>query len=895
MQAPLRSSEAPGEPFKRRVLAERHGYHGGIPLIFQFNFDSESLSFSTVRVRAKILWSSTPVRLKPAIQVDVVKGSGYEEKILIRNAELIEDQKAYQFFVDLKPSSFSLPEYRSLILEKKPLPLLITLYPDLAMPIPTAGVPLPSVSPAIADEVSIAIPPTEIGQIEAAAELDTSPGSAQVRIKARVFIPELIGERREIERKSTAACEFVPGAIGLVVSGSTMIGEWKEALLKPRETLEPGKEVVIPVTVRTEVGGIILERPVSVTLRPVRNLELSVSRGYLRPKGKTPEPLTVRVHEVLDDGSRVLAEDADISLRPADDRVLTVRPPEGKGEVTSEVTIAGSTAQRSTMLLIEARVPEGRLDQQIPVELADDTLTLVLDSIGDRKVTMPPGEIPLLWDPTACQWLVPPLSFRLYREGAERSPEPIESLQISDANNWLVLSRFEKDSDGGCRVEITVEREKYGEIVPDLMDTPVFLSVESIPDEAPPSREITTQITAIALSPESGPGSEGLDASRGALSAAGMVPGGIPPATLSGSKATSLHLKGRVEPPEISLKVHQNTPVRLSGTGELQQVILDSNQFPKGWEKGIDVLIASTDPESAKGMGLVIQDLRFSGIEDPSLTWNYQSSIEAGTSSLTPDLPAFDNLESPFSFIYLKMVSSFRNETCCITENDRVPADPMCFPFPLDIAIRGAYYGIRKQQAVIDIQPLCTALYLGKYPYREYPWNQLKHQVQVIRSDRAKPSEWSRLPVSVRHLPGREWQSPHVAWTFGEENEKRWDDRFSSMGGGTSEYIAPSQEAWTDLNKPTLRPIRCRIGNGEEDEPVSERYPEIYRTKIIPTVVTLCEPVGKVKLRVDVRPKGFPTSREKLFLKDERVFDNISRSFLLEIDLQKIPARRDEK
>jgi len=115
------------------------------------------------------------------------------------------------------------------------------------------------------------------------------------------------------------------------------------------------------------------------------------------------------------------------------------------------------------------------------------------------------------------------------------------------------------------------------------------------------------------------------------------------------------------------------------------------------------------------------------------------------------------------------------------------------------------------------------------------------------------------------------------------------------MGGGTSEYIAPSQEAWTDLNKPTLRPIRCRIGNGEEDEPVSERYPEIYRTKIIPTVVTLCEPVGKVKLRVDVRPKGFPTSREKLFLKDERVFDNISRSFLLEIDLQKIPARRDEK
>ncbi len=801
------------------------------------SYDREMQTFQPLTVRSRLLLGGQPVRLKREAQVEVAAGSPYAGKANIRNAELFEGGMAHRFVVELA-ERFTLQEWRGLVLAKRPLSLRVTLYPDIAMAVPTAGIPIPTASPAISEAVEIDMPDAAIGRIEAMLDPDLPTSEQGVYLRARVCLPQVIANRAPLEQQHTLACRFTSQSEFLAVAGTAPAGDWIRAhlTLAPGQIPTAGKPVTAPVLVTADIENIRLERQILVTVHRARSLELVLSSDRVRTTLREPASLTVRAMEVWEDDSRTPAEDAEISITlvrgPAE--VLSVALQSGRGELTATITQTALSGASSGELGIEARVDEGSVKARVPLQLAAGAYALKLEPVDLAEA--PWG---IRWDGEQRLWQCDTVKLQLVRRSdGEETPEPIEQVELEDGAGWLEIERLYNDRDGmGAMVRLRIKPGREEGLVPDATGVPSWEVLGALPEPQAPWKVLTTLATFHA---------------RGASTGA----------------SASAQAEFWVEPPRFHWSVRQSEPLRLSGAAEGVDLHVESRDLPPGWEQGLRALVVFADAPAAGRMGLALQAQAVApGEEDADVT-RLRGTLRAEGGAL------------------------------CLRIVREAPEEPAPEAVGLHIALRGDYYGVTDGQRVdLSVQPQLAALYLDGYPHEDYPWSEPKCRVQVIRPDQAAPSQWSRLPVSLKHLSGDGWPVPPVRWQLADEGAgDGLDDRFAGAQAADAEYTAPRQDAWLECGRPSQRTILCRIGNGQEAECVDEgSYPDLYLTAVIPTTLTLAQALGKIKLRVGARPKGFPGAADGLELGDAALYDAFSRSFVLEVDLQKLPLNRRER
>ncbi|NCA89660.1 MAG: hypothetical protein EOM92_12335, partial [Gammaproteobacteria bacterium] len=715
-----------------------------------FSHDRESMAFQPLMVRSRLTLGGKAVKLNPGTLVKVSGSAGYEGKVLIRDAELTDKGLAHRFLVELL-ETFTLQEYQSLILGRKPLFLLVTLFPDLALPLPTAGVPLPVVSPAITGNVDVAMPEATIGRIEALIDPDSPLQESDLHLKARVHLPPLIANRAELERKYTAACRFVPASAELTLAGTAVAGEWVQAhfVLAPAATPGPREPITVPVRVTVDIDGTLLECQVFVTVHAARQLELVLSHRQIRTSLHKATSLSARAIEVFRDGRRIQADDAEItiSLPEVLARIVAVTPNIGQGSLVAAITQSARSSLPSGKLLIEARVEEGVVQESIPLNLVAGRYDLTVEPLPpDNATTAYPWCI--RWDEQLLAWRCDPARLLLHSAaGNGQTPEAIDKLEMLDANGWLGIESLQNEAEAGCLVRFRVKPDKYHELTPPIHgDAVLRVAAEPLPAETMrPMHFLSTRVTFTAHRAQMGPC---------ATAQAELI----------------------VEPPTVHWTLDQTEPIPLSGAaGRWHDIVIRSGRLPSGWLRGAEMLFGFSDPNAARRMGL---HLRLKPEVTSLRTDPGEPAVLRGVVEIMSSIPCFKKVP---------------------VIPDPAEPDELC----LLTATRGDYHGQTAARIhTIDIQPQLLALYLGPFPCQQYPWTEARRQIQLVRADLATPTDWSQLPLSIRYLEG--WPEPPVRWQLTAQDPPL-ADRFDPTVGVRTRYTAPRQESELAASKPQER------------------------------------------------------------------------------------------
>lgn len=836
---------------------------------YVFPYDEENMAFGpvTVRARAKLRFGDEPVKLKPRTEVEVMSESGYAEKVSITDSELIQNGTAHRFVVELQ-QAFTLQAYRELILGQQPLSVRVTLFPDVSLPLPTAGVPVPDTTLPVAETVGVAIPKATIGRIEVVLDSDSTPDDRNFYVKARVHLPQVIADRPSLERQYTDRCRFSPQTERLQVVRTEPAGEWVRAhlTLAPNQDLTRTEPEIVAVTVRAEIEDLVLEGKVQITVHPVRQLALVVSDPYVRTSLDQSVTLTIKAVDVLPDGSRVLADDAEISIAVQEGLadVVRVTPHRGRGELGTGIRQTTLAKVASGELLVQAQVEQGAVKDRLPLYVTSGKYVLTWQRLARREDAPSDAPWSIYWDPARLAWRCEPIRLKL-GWGVEGRMEPriIEDVHMEDLEEWLEIERLLNEREEGCVVYLRMKPSKVAELVPSVTEDPTICAVDPLPEPRPPWRVLETAVT---------------------LSA--MVKGET-------DAAASVEIPCAVEPPKITWRAFQRESLRLSGQSEQVDLRIDSGELPRGWDQGLEVFVAFADPDKAQRMEISLGQLTLHrGLTD-ALDLGHVPPAEVADATLDVSPSAGDldqRVEAQLG--RLRGVIQVASRLQCFKKLKALPAVLVPEDLDLYVVLQSPHRGVTPpQQVAVRIQPQLIALYLGAYPYEQYPWHEPKHQVQAVRSDLAAPMAWSQVTLSLRYLQG--WPDAPVRWLFAD-NDSSLDDRFVPDKGVRTTYTGPSQASWENNNQTELRSFHCVVGP-DDDQVYADEPTGILTTARFSASIVLREPLGKAKLRVIVKPKNFPVSPDKMMLRDRGVYDSFVRTFSVEVDLQFTAAPEERR
>ncbi|MDH7511004.1 MAG: hypothetical protein QHH04_08205 [Methanolinea sp.] len=265
---------------------------------YTFRFDGTTLSLEPVTVRSRIVWGKDRVRLKEKYLVSPVAGSGWEDLVTITDQRFIDDQKAYQFSVSI--GSLTLREFAKQVLGRRPVMLQVTLFPDMALPIPTMGVPVPAQGPALTDTVGIAIPEIPAGFIEYRVDSSgpASEGVSGCLVFARVRLPPFVILTEKEALDILRSVSFSIGSVDVAIAGEEIRETWKVATVVPSgpgavDRLFASGELAGKVYATALVAGtkIMAEIPLTILMQRGGFIALWLSKGRLVMDGR--DTLTV--------------------------------------------------------------------------------------------------------------------------------------------------------------------------------------------------------------------------------------------------------------------------------------------------------------------------------------------------------------------------------------------------------------------------------------------------------------------------------------------------------------------------------------------------------------------------------------------------------------------------
>jgi len=819
---------------------------------YEFGYDRETLSFQPVTVRSRLTLGGEPVRLSPQTGAVVVGGSDYAGKVLFEDSELMAGGEAHRFRVNLK-KTFTVQEYRKLILGKQPVPIQVTLYPNMALPVPTAGVPIAASAPPVADTVQISIPDASLGRLSAEPDGPYDPETGDVFVKARVHLPEVIANRAQLEKEYTRNCRFLPQTERLALIGTRLDGDWLRAHLRLQrgEGADLRQPETVPVLVNADVDGTAIEAEVRITVSPPRELILELSATQVRTTLNRPALLTVRAMDRLDGGRLVPADDADITVTEPKGLADVVRavPSRGQGALDTEIRQVGISDVDSGTLSVEARVSTGAAEAQVEVWPATGPYVLTWERLESPEVqlTGPPPPWRVVWHVEESAWRCEPLLLKLMHAVDGRTEaQPIGSVEISDSQGWLEVQGQPEPHGEGTIVRV---RAKAHAIRPEIgpgVGPPTIRAVDAVPQKDERPEPIYTVAT-FSVSRE---GDEDIVASADVACV--------------------------VVPPQTRWRGRQAEVLRMSGGHEEIDLTIDGD-LPTPWQYGIELLVAFAEPEAAERRGIALgQASTRSSLLDQDWAGDSDLGWVSGTIGIT-------------------------SERLCFRKVDTIPEDPHPETLDLAVVVRSPYLGVTDRQTIpVELQPQLVALYLGAHPWEAYPWEIARNKIQVIRDDQGAATSWSKLPLTLKHIAADGWPDPPVRWSFAhaEEPDGTADplgDRLTATAGTASEYVAPRRAMWEELGKPVDRAIQCQIGPGEKTAYVDEADKGLYSSGAITAMLQLAEALPKIKLRLGMKPAGLPDAPEQLALRDKSIYDALNRKFDVEVDLQRLPLDRGER
>jgi len=626
--------------------------------------------------------------------------------------------------------------------------------------------------------------------------------------------------------------------------------------------------------VTADIDGVTFEAEVKISVSPARELVLELSASGVRTTLNRPALLKIRAMDKLDGGTLVPADDADIIVTEPKNLadVVTAVPNSGQGALDTEIRQVGISHVASGDLLVEASVPTGTAEAHVEVWPATGPYVLTWERLDAPRPapaqTAPPWR--MTWDGEEGAWRCEPLLLKLMRGvdgGIE--PQPIGSVEISDSRGWLELETAPEQAGEGSIVRV---QGKAGRVRPEIseFDSPSSIrAVHPLPEYRPPVTPVYTVAT-FSASLEEG-----------------------------GEIVASLEVPCLVEPPQIRWHARQDEILRLSGEHHQIELTINSSSLPPHWQSRMEIMVAFNDPEAAERRGVALGHARArSSMVDDS------GSFE-GTAGATVDLSELpgdsDGDLSDDDLGWVSGTIQVTSSQLCFRKVDRVPEVPDPESLDLAVVVRSPYLGVTDRETIpVNVQPQLAALYLGAYPYKDYPWEDLKSLIQVIRDDQGAATSWSKLPLTLKHIATDGWPAPPVRWSFVDEEKdegasEALDDHLTPSAGTASEYVAPHRARWEELGNPEERAIQCHIGSGEETAYVDEaRDQDLYLSGAIQATLILAEALPKIKVAVGVKPSGLPDSVDGLALRDERIYDALNRSFVLEVDLQRLPLDRRE-
>ncbi|MCU0629729.1 MAG: hypothetical protein MUF37_01070 [Methanoregulaceae archaeon] len=472
---------------------------------------------------------------------------------------------------------------------------------------------------------------------------------------------------------------------------------------------------------------------------------------------------------------------------------------------------------------------------------------------------------------TGKQWLCEPFIIELFfGKGKNRIPVDIdpESVVISDTKDWLEIGNEGKLIKGEgkvWKVPIKVKDSKTKEIIPPgavrTKYTPPVVVIGKIPDIKkfpPPIKQLSTTLTVVADAKDTR--SAGADA----IASAAVAGAGLPPGlgkTVSGTMrkiSAGPPVDYIVKPPTPLWDLEQEEPLPLCGTlsGKTpeQKLKLKLDPLPEGWSNNLKINIALPD-EASKNLGLLL-------VHEPEKT---------------PDTTN-EGIPETIS-VNLKL----SNSICSMKKVREISKGQRPFYLPLYVSSRNEYVGGPYQELSVDLLPMEICLYINEVPEGDFKWDD-DNPVRVIRKGTTGIPKKSQIPLSLHHslecIPG-------VNWTFNEKSDL--DDKFSDPSDPKTRYIAPSDEIWSEENKPKKRPFLCIVGEGKKEKKVAKVKEELYTTAVLKSKIELKGPLGIALVRIKISPSNLPKKEEnKLDLVSTDILDLFHRKFILKVDLQKV-------
>jgi hypothetical protein len=833
-------------------------------------------------------------------KAEIEAGSPWQG-ILKLTQSLVNNSKQLQVTVSFA-RKITPDEFVTLILQKKPVPITVTLFP--AAPVPAMGVPVPVAGDKVENSVLITVPPAKPAALILQTEYEgMGPGgelrgSVQAKLKFAPYL-DLPDDRKKsycdgIAIDATGSPDVTPEGPG------TTEGEWRERVFIARPKGGALKEVRATAHAAVTVMGVPLEISRPLTFSPQATYLLVYKPGSLEITRKQPGSISAEVFLEVPDGDPLPVPGAKISVivPPSSEQFLTVSPKSATGTLRSTVRQSEIAKKETVVLTLTASVGDEEIPDRPEITVHPETEEGVYGlEIGDpvpKKIT---------WKQNA--WVCDPIPVRLYSEQQGKREYLVlqnEGLFIEDSLGWLEIEKIEAGQNKAASIVPRVKKDRINEIKPPESGSkqPDFIAGR------PPERVDFPEVAPDAMM------AEGLLKERRTPLSTSVTIRYRPSRQVvsADNKNPVPEVKGEVifevDPPQLSWSIEQESPIRLSGQGKPEKIRIFST-IPDGWERDLEVY-CSLPEKCEEEIGLKVTDAN----EKPR-------GLTGGTEPAGPNpgasLPNFKTLTAE-----LTITSSF---PCFSTLSEQVEQ------FPISIVSTSDFIGRSIDEPFFSIIPQYIAIHLGPWFAENYPWD--KQPVRVIRRKRQKRTRngmdglweddagrdrWSipeRSKINISLGTPKGWDIPRVLWKMGEPaKEQEFDliDGFTDAKGyGISPesgvpktmYRAPDQEDWDLKDKPTERSFYCLVGSSQEDldqgkeveieienPKVKFRLP-LYRVSLLKSVIHLKEPLPVAVIKLTISPKDLPL---KLDYFNPKVAESFRRDVFVEIDLEKVPTKK---
>lgn len=656
---------------------------------FSFTFNPDSQEIGPVTVRSRIRREDGEIlALRPDFEAEVVPGTGWERHVAISGRQLIDQRKAARFEAALQ-KPLTLAQCQALLMQKVPVPVRITLVPDIQVPAP--GIPVPVQAPASprTETISVGIPDIIPARIELLTD-EAGPGPSGYpgcRLRARVIFPSFLLPTQDEAETVARTVLFTEVSGQSAVSPGNVTRDpdgWvaKDYTALTDASVMEGAQVMVRVSAR--VCGITIEALAKLSFAPQKIYQPYIVPRSISVRKEHPASFSATLRSVDSGGNETEVPEAviSISVPPDAQGILTLSPYTATGTLQATAGTSETGKDLTVTFTVLFAVGKDRYEDQLRVQIG----------------TGEPGILEVVFDPAEKTTLNPfagsdtvTLKARVRsNDGKEETPAPpvITFSRATDAvwlddpstpvafpGGWMAAAIGASPPDPGSRAappgsEIIIVRATEGSRTIAEAQVPVSLAALPVLDILPDTIRL--------LSREEG--SSGTTSARAEDTVTLFIPGGSP-----GTWTFDLAPEAGSSPP-LTISPAGNEPAKASFTISLATGSRPPAPAtgPAGWQQLYRLRSRATSGSlSIEGPDLRVIVLREGLFVEKIFAVNerneYRTSSDLATLPIRVDTPDTDRRRTA----RVKLVAMIWNGTDLVQDPGAVKGDQVSWGEPV--------------------------------------------------------------------------------------------------------------------------------------------------------------------------------------------------------------------